>query len=128
MSWKTTLTILISANLALGLDAQYVTKGTPAPQDGYFLTVPKAQDLRRRLVQDENLKLINQSLYESIELYKSQVKLSEERVKVAVERNDELSKNLIAERSTSTWERIVWFSLGVIATSAAVWAGTKVSR
>ena len=123
---KIFLISLLIGNTALGLDAKYLPIGTPAPFEGYLLTVPKAKEIRQQLIEADDLKVLNTSLNKSLVLQKEITTLTEDKVKLVSDQNDKLAKSLMDERSVSSWERLIWFSLGIIGTGVAVWSIKKI--
>ena len=121
------ITILISQT-ALGIEAKYLPQGTPTPYEGYLLTPSKTKEIRQQLIDAETLKLINTSLTTTLQRQKDITALTEDKVKIVSEQNDKLAKALISERSVNNWERLLWFSLGVVGAGFAVWAVKKVAQ
>lgn len=125
---KISLTALISSQIAFGLDAKYLPQGTPAPFEGYLLSVPKAKQIRSQLLEIELLQATNASLHNSLKIQKDITILTEDKVKILSEQNDKLAKSLMDERSVSNLERFFWFSMGVIGAGIAVWSVKKVAQ
>ena len=125
---KISLTILLISQTAFGLDAKYLPQGTAAPFEGYLLTVPKAKQVRNKLLEVDTLQSINTSLTNSINIQKDITALTEDKVKILMEQNDRLAKSLMDERSVSNWERFFWFSMGIVGAGIAVWSIKKVAQ
>lgn len=125
---KISLTILLSNQIAFGLDAKYLPQGSPAPFEGYLLSVPKAKEVRAKLLEVESLQAINSSLTNSLQIQKDITTLTEDKVKILSDQNDRLAKSLMDERSVTNWERFFWFSMGIVGAGIAVWSIKKVAQ
>jgi len=113
------LIALLATSSSFGLDATFLAEGAKAPYEGYLLTPSKAKEVRQKLLDQESLQMINESLKRSLSASESLIKISDDKVKILEEQNDRLAKSLHEERSTSNLERILWFSLGIAATGVA---------
>lgn len=118
------LTLLISSN-ALS-DVVVLDKGTPAPFAGYLLDTETGKLSRVRLIEGEEAKALNLSYVRKIGEYQANEILYTEQVKTVLEQNDKLSKSLRDSQSMTTWERIGWFTLGIVAVSAGAYGISRV--
>jgi len=99
-----------------------------APFSGVLLTVPKANELRRNTIELEHSKKIIESLDKSIALYAAINAKQDERIKAQLEQNDVLALRLQDSRDLSSWERIGWFTLGVVGTGLAAYGVNQIVR
>lgn len=129
---KKTIALLLifstSLNISFAADVVEVKKDQPAPFAGFLFPPEKAQDVKDRLVDADRLKEINESYKRSIELYKDNEKLHEERMVKTMAQADNLAKNLYEARSTSSLEKFGYFFLGVLGTSLAVYGVKKATQ
>lgn len=119
---------LISTNICLADNAVFLEKGRQSPFDGYLFTPEKTNQMYKDLMDYDTLKSVNESLNKSIVLYKQNEELYQNKVNLLLDQNNKLSVNLFTERQDSNWERIVWFSLGVIGTGLAAYGIKKASQ
>ncbi len=122
------LLISLTANNSYAADVTELKKDQPAPYTGFLFTPEKAQEVKNQLVEADRLKEINESYKRSIELYKDNEKLHEERMTKTMAQADNLAKNLYETRSTSTLEKFGYFFLGVLGTSLAVYGVKKATQ
>lgn len=115
----TLLCFLISQIAISDTDPYYGQKGDVLKQDSWVFSPEKAKDVRNRLIDGEtNLKL-NESLEKSIELYKSNEQIQQNKVNLLLEQNDKLAQRLNDSQSLNSWERFGLFVLGIAATVGA---------
>lgn len=115
-------------DLAPNNDVKVLKKDDPAPFDGLLLSNKKANEVKNELVERDKVKEINKSLEISLNLEKENFKLSEDKNKLLINRNDELSKQLQDSREMSDIKKILWFALGVVATGGAVYGASKLAK
>lgn len=126
--------ILISVNLIsyncyaldlsdLGIKA--LKKNDPAPYDGLLLDKKKANEFKDKLVELDKTKEINKSLEESNKLSKSTIDQVQDKNEQLNKRNDELARDLKDSRQMSDVQKILWFGLGIVGASAAVYGASK---
>ena len=109
-------------------DVVLLNKDDKAPYTGLLFPREKALEVRRTVLENDELKLINQSFQRSIDLYKTNESESEKQKQILLERNDQLANQLSKSRSMTDWERIAWFVGGVVVTGAAVWGASKLAK
>lgn len=113
------LLICLSFSLNVSADPILLQKGNSAPYDGLLFSEQKANDLRKELLDKDYLKLQNDSLNRSLELYKQNESIYKEQKELLLEQNDRLAKSLYEERRVTNWERVGFFVLGIAATGLA---------
>jgi hypothetical protein len=74
----------------------------------------------------ETLRSINESYVKSIGLYQKTIQLHEEKYQLVYNQNEKLSEALVESHRSSDLQKIIWFSLGVLATGFAVYGAKKV--
>lgn len=114
------LIVNLITNISYAEDVIRLEKDKPAPFTGYLFTDEKTKDTRIKLLERDTLQELNQSLEKTNTLHKQNSTLKDEQIKIITEQNTNLAKTLREERSTSNWERLLWFSLGVVGTGLAV--------
>jgi len=120
--------ILLSLSNQVFADVLYITKGTPAAFDGFLFDTEKGKQVKQRLVERDYFEKLSQSLTIQVNLYEGIETRSNEKYKILMDRNDDLSKNLNAERSLGNWERLGIFGLGVLATILVLYGVQHVSK
>ncbi len=113
---------------AFAQDVTKLNKDEKAPYEGYLFPPQKASELKDAVIERDGYKLLNHSLEKSLELQKKNIDLQEQKVDIVLEQNFKLTKSLNDERSMTSWERIGWFTLGVLGTGLAVYGASKINR
>jgi hypothetical protein len=103
------ITILLSSNIAFS--AQVLDEGEKAPHKGVLFTMEEEKELRKtkeKVVKLEDLTVRQEDL-----------------IKIQDQRIDNYKRYAEENRPLTGWEKIMWFSLGVIATSASMYGAAK---
>ena len=103
-------------------------KDQPAPYDGVLFDKDAANQTRKKLIEGEGQKEINTHLQKKIELQDLSLGYREKQVELLSGQNEKLSERLDKTTNTSNWERILWFSLGVIGTGLAIRGATQLNK
>lgn len=123
------LICFLISNLAIGeTDPHYEQKGYILIQDSWVFSPEKAKSVRDKLIDLETTSKINESLQKSIELYKSNDQIQQNKINLLLEQNDKLAVRLHDSQSLNNWERFGLFMLGIAATVGAGLAIKKVSQ
>lgn len=109
-------------------EALHLQKGTPAPYSGVLLSVEKATEVRQNLIELKTLRAINDSYVKSVQLYEESIQLNNQKNKLLLDRNEKLTEELGQIRSSSDFQKILWFSLGVLASGFAVYGAKKIAQ
>jgi len=99
-----------------------------APFAGLLFDQEKANNVKIGLIERDLYKEIMASQSRSIDLLKENEVYSENKVKMLLDQNDKLSQSLRSSQSMTTWERIGFFALGVLATVGAAYAVRSATR
>ena len=118
---------LISCNV-YGQEVHVLTQGQPAPFSGVLFPNKKANEIRKQLIQGDGYKLINESLEKSITLYKDNEKLQNEKINLLLTENINLNNRVDSLKKSNDLERVIWFSLGVLATGFALYGAKKATQ
>lgn len=119
---KTLIVSLLISSQVLAQETQFITKGTPAPNDGFLTTREKMQQIQKELVQKDYLVEDNKSLNKSIDLYKLNEEYKDNQIALLQHQNDRLSSSL----EHSEWTKVIYFTLGVAATGLAVYGASQI--
>ena len=119
---------LVFNPLARANEVVHLEQGKPSPYSGVLFPVEKANELRKMAIELETLRSINESYIKSIGLYQKTIQLHEEKYQLVYNQNDKLSEALVESRRSSDLQKIIWFSLGVLATGFAVYGAKKVTQ
>jgi hypothetical protein len=116
---KYLLVFLLSFNCLA--QVQHITKGTPAPYDGHLFTEKKAREVRKELLEKDKLEVFTKALLENEKRHKKIISNQNEQIEILKDHTMKLAD--MAQMSTG--EKIFWFSLGVAATSFAVYGAAQ---
>lgn len=121
------LTLLISSK-SFSDEVVVLEKGTSAPYTGYLFPKETAQKTRIKLIEGEEAKKLNESYVRSIEIYRKNEELNNQKVNILLEQNDKLSRSLTDAREMTAFEKIAWFVGGVLVSGAAVYGASKLAK
>lgn len=108
-------------NISMATDPVLIHKGEIAPIEGLLFSPEKAQDIKYKLLE-------NDSLSKSIELYKANEIVYNTQISQLQTQNDKLGASLKEDQTSSFMRNFLMFSLGVAATSFAVFGVKKISQ
>jgi hypothetical protein len=114
------LTISLISHSLLA-DPTILTKGQAAPYDGLLFSQEKASEVKNQLLEIPSFK-------KSIELYQKNEELYQKKIDTLTVANDKLATTLYDVKDVNIWERVLWFSLGVIATSGAFYGAIQLAK
>jgi len=121
--WQSFFVLILIGNLAFGNeDSIYLPKGTVAPYSGILLSVPRAQETRRKVIEGESYQFQTESLQKSLTTQKQLTDLSEQKMQLYANQNDKLAKSLSEARSTSDLTKVFYFVGGAAAVILGGWA------
>jgi hypothetical protein len=123
-NWSILLILATSVN-TVAQDAVKLNKDDKAPFTGILVTVEALDSLRKDVIERDGLKLINQSLNNTITLQEEIISRQNNQRVMLMDQNDKLAKSLQSERSMKSWERIGLVGLGILASGAAALAFNK---
>jgi hypothetical protein len=103
-------------------------QGQIAPYDGILLDKEKANKVKNELIEKDGLKQDNTSLNKQLIYYKSNEDMLNQKSDMLLKQNLEMTKSLNEARSTSNWEKIGFFVLGVVVTGAAAYGVSRITR
>lgn len=116
------VSLILSRLVVAETDPHYEAKGYVLTQDSWVFSPEKAKDVRNRLIDLDVTVKINESLNRSLDLYKANEQINQNKINLLIEQNDKLAKNLNDSRTLNNWERFGLFALGIGATVFAGWA------
>ena len=120
------ISLIIVSNTLYADQAVRLTLGQPAPYAGVLLPEEMATKMKQDLIEADYNKAIIESYKKSIDLYKANDILYAQKVELYSTQNDKLAESLQSERSVSNLGRVGFFLLGILATTAAGFAITRV--
>jgi hypothetical protein len=124
------LSISLIGSVKSNADDQVIRleKGTPSPYTGVLMPDSIAKDLRDAVVDRDGCKLINESLNKSIEFYRENESLNQEKVNILLQKNNELAESLRDTKDFNNTQRLIWFVLGIVVTGIAVYGVKQISN
>lgn len=119
------ISVSLSVNVAVAEEAIVLNQGQPAPYTGLLLDQNKANELYTDL---NNYKLLNNSLEKSVKLYLDNEDLYNKKINMLLEQNNKLADNLNKVRSSSDWEKVLWFGLGFFSVGLGIYGVKAVTK
>lgn len=111
--------LLITLN-TFAADVQYIEQGTPAPFSGQLFTTKKAKEIRKELLEKDQLKIFTTSLLANEVRYKKIINTQQDQVELLSTQNTKLVKTAEELGTMNNYQKVMWFGVGVVATSLAV--------
>lgn len=109
-------------------DPYFAAHGHLLPADSWVFSPDKAKEVRDKLIDLETATKTNESYKTSLGLEKDMQAIQEKKILLLSTQNDVLAKNLMAERTVSSWEKFGYFALGIAATVLGGWAIGQASK
>lgn len=109
-------------------NAVYLEKDKPAPFTGFLITEQKAKEYQLTDIKLTEVTALNESLKKSLVLQQDVINLTNKKADLAVSGMERLSKQLYDERGLTSYERLLWFGLGVVAVGIAVYGAKKLTQ
>lgn len=109
-------------------DVVILEQNEKAPFTGYLFTKEKAQSTRIKLIEGEEAIKLIPSYQRSLELYRNNEAISDKKVNILLEQNDNLAKQLASSRSVSSFEKTAWFIGGILVTGLATYGASKLVK
>ena len=120
--------MMVNSVNAFAEESIMIKKDERAPFEGVLFPLDQANKMRYKLIEcDISIKL-NESYERTVKLYKQNETYQENKVTLLLKQNDELAKALTESKTTSDLQKILWFSLGVVATGLAVYGTSKITK
>jgi len=117
---------VLSVSPSFAQDSVLLQAQEKAPFTGILIKPETVQELRRAVIERDGLSQEKVSYERSLELYRKSDELGQKKVDLLLTQNDKLALRLGEERSMSNWQRVGWFSLGIIATGFAGYSLGKI--
>lgn len=106
-------------------DIQVISKGQVANCDGLLFS-PKASQAADEAIEDAKyFKELSDKLLKRQELADQQISLLDKRLALHVEQNVILADQLVKKENQNKWEKVIYFTLGIIVTGVAVHGASK---
>ena len=126
MKYLIILSIILNSTLVFGnTEVSYLSKGSPAPYDGYLFTQEKTQSVRTQLLEVDDLKAINLSYQRSVDLYKLNQDSYSKQVDILLSQNTKLTESLQKASGVTIYEKVGYFIAGILATGLAIYGAKQ---
>lgn len=117
------IAILINnSSTSFGQAVTLLPKGTPAPFDGFLLPKDNATNIRKQLIEYDHQKDLIDVLNQELTLKQQQSDIKDKELTYLINQTSELSKQDMSIKEKSTWDFLLYFGLGVVATSIAIYS------
>lgn len=101
-------------------------RGELVPRDGLLFSIPKADEVRKQVIEKEGLEQTKKSLENSLSITQHSYEIEQEKTSILTKRNDDLAQRLQESQHMSDWAKFFWFAAGVVGTSAAAWGLSRI--
>lgn len=119
----------VLCQISIGETDPYLgAKGHILPQESWVFSPEKAKSTRDKLIDLQTTEKINESLNKSLDLYKSNEQIQQNKINLLLEQNDKLALRLGESQSLNNWEKFGLFVLGIAATVGAGFAIKKAGQ
>lgn len=118
--------MIVTATANAGVVRIY--KGSTAPYTGSLVDSKTMKKIRVELIEKDAYSVQNKSLTRSLELHQLNADLTEKQVNILARSNKRLADRLDKDTNLSSWERVLWFGLGVAATGFAIKSAKELVR
>jgi hypothetical protein len=122
------MTFSITTNSLFAQDPTLLKAKQPAPYDGLLFSQEKAEEVKTKLIEGDQMKLLNDSLLKSISIYKDNDSIYTQKVNLLQQQNDSLAKSLYDERSSNFWRSVLFMGLGIVVTGLAVYGAAQINK
>lgn len=132
---KKTLKIFLIIALSLSIttlafadDPLFLQKGSPSPSDGYLFSKEKTLSIRQELIEKDNQQPVIDSLNKELDLYKTNSSLKDQQLTITLQQNTNLIKEKQNAIQSESYEKIIYFGLGVLATGLAIYGAKEITK
>lgn len=119
------LAITVNNTLAQSISLK---KGQSAPFDGVLTDHPTSQKIVQDLEEGDYHKKRAESLQKFLELQDLVLDKKDRQLQILIQQNDVLQNRVEKSESSSSYERLMWFGLGVLGTGLSVYGAQKLLR
>ena len=107
-------------------DVVYLEKDAKTPFAGFLFSEQAGKEVKVKLIERDYFEKLNESLQKQVESYSNINLRYQEEKKILLDQNDNLAKNLGAERSMGNFERALWFAGGILTTVLVLYGVSRV--
>ena len=123
MMIKILLALVFMTNVAFAecpKNVQPLKKGEVANCDGFLFSPETEQKAANAIDDAKYYKELNVRLFKRKELTDKEINILDKRLELYIKQSEVTALELNRKRSEDKWQKIIWFSLGVLATGIAV--------
>lgn len=122
------LLLINQVAMACPEDVQEIQKGQVALCDGLLFSPEASKKADEALKDSKYYKDLTDRLYKRQGLVQEEVNILEKRLQLYMDQSHKLSQELTSKNNEDKWQKIVYFSLGVLATGIAVYGASQLSK
>lgn len=109
-------------------DVQVITKGQVANCDGILLSPAASKKANETADNAKYYKDLSDRLMQRRTETDKEITVLDKRLKLYMDQSQVLAEGLTRKENEDKWQRIVYFSLGVLATGIAVYGAAQITR
>lgn len=118
------ISMITNTGLACPEDIQIIEKGTTANCTGFLFSPEAARQADEAADDRDFYKNLSDKLIERQKLSDERTEVLDKRLQLYIEQSEILSQQLVERENRSEWQKVLYFSLGVVVTGLAV-SGAK---
>lgn len=101
-------------------NVQVIQKGQEANCDGFLFSDEAEKKAAQAIEDSKYYKKLNERLEQRKKLTDKEIEVLDKRLKLYIEQSETLAERLNKRETQNSWERVLWFSLGIVVTGLAV--------
>lgn len=109
-------------------DVQVINKGQVANCSGLLFSPEASKQMDEAIADSKYFKEVNGKLIERKKLTDEEISILDQRLKLYMNESNVLAKELSSRNSESSFQRIIYFGLGVLATGVAVYGASQLNK
>jgi hypothetical protein len=105
-----------------------LNKGDKAPYDGYIFTEEATRLIKKDLMQKDILERLNKTLESNVDVQSKIIAEQNKHIELLQERNLKIYERIGRDEITSSYEKALWFGLGILGAGLAVYGAAQLVR
>lgn len=117
--------IVSTTSNSFAQNVTYLNKDDKAQYEGYLVPKDMMIKIKSDIIELDTLRLNSASYERSINLYKTNEDYYQKQTQVLLTQNDKLTQSL---QASDTWNKLIWFGLGIFTTGIALYGVRQITK